>query len=294
MNRPLIKKVLVPVDFSETSTIALDHAVKIASVYSAEIVMIHVDEVSGLSTTLKKMVFNSSSEVKVLAEEVDNRLMKLTNRYKDWDVTISSVKATGKIYKAIVETAEEMEIGLIVMGTHGTNGIESFVAGSNTFKVVSSAPCPVISVHADSGTSDYKRIVLPIDTSKQTREKVDYAIKLAITFDATIHVLGVSLAKNDDTVLFKLNKLVEQVVKFIEDEGITCVSEIKSGENITKLTLKHAHEINADLILIMTEQEPHITGLFMGPYAQQMINTSHIPVMSVRPVEQDYSMVTPY
>ena len=54
-------------------------------------------------------------------------------------------------------------------------------------------------------------------------------------------------------------------------------------KNVTTTTLEYADEVDADMIVIMTEQESNLTSLFLGTYAQQMINESRVPVLTVRP-----------
>mgnify|MGYP001204077176 FL=1 len=76
---------------------------------------------------------------------------------------------------------------------------------------------------------------------------------------------------------------LKQVEDYITKHGISHTTEIMKGENIANLTLKHAESLNADLIVIMTEQEDELTGLLMGTFAQQVVNHSKIPVMTVKP-----------
>ena len=73
--------------------------------------------------------------------------------------------------------------------------------------------------------------------------------------------------------------------EYLTKRDIKFSSELVYGENIATTTLKYGEKINADLIVIMTEQEDNLTGIFLGPYAQQVVNHSKIPVMSIKPME---------
>ena len=64
------------------------------------------------------------------------------------------------------------------------------------------------------------------------------------------------------------------------------------GDDRAKMTLKLAGETDADLIIIMTEQEASIAGLLLGTYATKVVNQSKIPVMTVRPAEIDPDRIT--
>ncbi len=64
------------------------------------------------------------------------------------------------------------------------------------------------------------------------------------------------------------------------------------GDNLAKLTMQAAEERDADLLIIMTEQEPSLTGFFLGTFATQVVNHSKIPVMSVHPNAADPDKIT--
>ena len=76
------------------------------------------------------------------------------------------------------------------MGTHGANGIGEFFIGSNAHKTVTLAPCPVITVQGNSKKLGFRKIILPIDDSIHSRQKVNYAITIAKKYAAKIDILG--------------------------------------------------------------------------------------------------------
>jgi nucleotide-binding universal stress UspA family protein len=133
-------------------------------------------------------------------------------------------------------------------------------------------------------SNEFKKIVVPIDTSFESRQKVPVAIRLAKQFDSTLHLLGVSVG-NDKEAEHKVNAYIRQSKHTIEEAGIKYVMEKRLGGNVTDLTIDYAKSIDADLILCMTEQEPQLGSFFLGKFAQQMVNHSTVPVMSLMPRE---------
>jgi nucleotide-binding universal stress UspA family protein len=103
-------------------------------------------------------------------------------------------------------------------------------------------------------------------------------------FNSEIHILSLY-----STPLKSVHKRVDnyalQVKQYLDEHKIKYVSEIKESDNITRSTLDYSESVDAGLIVIMTEQETTTANLFLGPYAQQMINHSTIPVLSVRSKE---------
>ncbi len=289
-----IKNILVPIDFSPASLVALEHAKYVAKETKAVLNLLHVHETPNFSSSLKKLLFKSDDDQQIVENSVDQDLKEIAAGLpSDLAHNVMIRKASSKIYKEIIEAAREIRADLILIGTHGSTITDSFVGGSNTFRVACLSQCPVISVHSDSGNRGIKNIVLPLDNSRETREKVDDAIAIAKLFKSTIHLTTVSVS-HDEVVKNRLMRVTEQVKNYIEEDKIEVITNYFVGENITELTLRYANKISADLIVIMTEQESNFSGIFMGPTSQQMINHSYIPVMSIRPKDTDGAAVAPY
>jgi len=129
-------------------------------------------------------------------------------------------------------------------------------------------------------------IILPLDLTKETREKVNHAIFFAKLFNARVHIVSVITTSNDE-LLKKLNAQMQQVVKFMRSNDVDCswnVIRSESGaEQISAKLLDYAASKNADLIIIMIQQEMEITEYFIGSTASEIIATSEIPILSVLP-----------
>jgi nucleotide-binding universal stress UspA family protein len=185
----------------------------------------------------------------------------------------------GKVFREITNLAENYENALIVLSTHGRSGFEEFFIGGNAYKITSHSKNPVITIRGSKISSNIDKMVLPLDITFQTREKVPYTVKLAKLFHSEIHVLGIRLS-NIKSIEKKLHQYVQQVVSYIDDQKIPYTFEHLQGDNLTDITLDYSRSVNADLISIMTEQEKSVSNLLLGSYAHQMINKAFIPVLS--------------
>lgn len=279
-----IEKILLPVDFSETAMIAIEHAAFTAQVFKAELVLLHVVEKhwEKFSIVAPELRVDAPSD---LINAIEKRLEDTASNIRaKYGVKSTCITADGNIFSEIISVAKEHNVDLLVMGTHGTSGIVEFFVGSNTYKVVTEAVCPVISVRAHAKKVGFQEIVLPIDDSMHSRQKVNHAIVMAKHFAAKIHILG--LADSDDqSELKKFDIKLNQVADLLKKSDIPFSCKTINGGNQSKNTYDYAKSINADLIIIMTDQEEAITGRLLGTYAQQIINHSKIPVMSIRPEE---------
>jgi nucleotide-binding universal stress UspA family protein len=131
---------------------------------------------------------------------------------------------------------------------------------------------------------------LPLDLTKQTREKVSKAIELSKLFNgAAVRVVSV-LFTTDEFLVNRLTRQLGQVKTFLEKEGVECTAEIiksiKNKESLAQNILEYANQVDGDLIMIMTQQETDFIKYFIGSAAQEIIHHSTIPVMSITPIER--------
>ena len=70
------------------------------------------------------------------------------------------------------------------------------------------------------------------------------------------------------------------------------VRKVIKADNIAKEAMKYAEEVNADLLAIMTDHESNLTGMFMGAFAQQIVNHSSVPVLSIKPIKGAFNYPT--
>lgn len=271
--------IIVAIDFSVCSVNALRHAVTIAAKAQSRVIMVHVLKGTGNPPVIYKYADPMDQATKLLEELVE----EFKDRLPEGNLVFRI--RNGKVYREVVEEARENDASLIVAGTHGSSGFEEFWIGSNAYRMVASAPCPVITIReAVRIDYDLKRIVLPIDTSIDTRQKVTYAVKLAKIFDAEIHILTL-LEGTVREVHFTANAYAKQVAEIIEKANVPYVLTSVKSKNNSDSILTYASKVEANLIVIMTDQEPRAINLLLGQYAQQLINLSSIPVMSVPPKE---------
>ncbi|MBA3705903.1 MAG: universal stress protein, partial [Bacteroidetes bacterium] len=101
----------------------------------------------------------------------------------------------------------------------------------------------------------------------------------------------------DEFVVNRLTRQLGQVKTFLEKEGVECTAEIIKGikgeETLADNILEYAVKVEGDIIMIMTQQEVDFTKYFIGSSAQEMINHSKIPVLSIRPQPKKDTTVFP-
>ena len=275
--------ILVPVDFSEQSLIALSQSYNLARLTRAEVTLIHVID-DGELTSLSFFLTAKKENKKALEKSVNEKLAKVADdaSKKSSGVKINTMVAYGKIYEEINKAAKKLKCNFVVMGTNGSTGIKRFI-GSNALRVIRDAPCPVITIKGKKHRYGCKLILLPLDLTKETRQKVNKAVDLANHFGAAIRIVSV-ITTDDEFILNKLRRQMSQVKNFIDERDIVCTTEMINGDDVPESIMTYATKINADLIMIMTQdREINWTERFIGSAAQEVINGTDIPVLTIHP-----------
>lgn len=142
-----IKKILCPVDFSESSDHAMRYALAFSETYQAELIFVHVMDYATLDMPDYPSVIEFSANIIEQMKEIfEKRLEELTEIEKKEYENISSRLVSGTPFYEIINLAKEEKVDLIVIGTHGRTGLAHVLMGSVAEKVVRKAPCPVLTV----------------------------------------------------------------------------------------------------------------------------------------------------
>jgi len=280
-----ISHMLVPVDYSDKSVYGLQLAAKLNKNLKGKITVINV--LKGVDTIWSD--FFSPVERDAHLERLRIHLGQFASRYIDGPVECLVEK--GKLCDTIMETAEKLGVTLIVMGTSRADNIKKHIIGTNALRIVSEAKCPVITTKSAPQGIDIKRLILPLDISKETREKAVDAVQLAKKLGANIQVVS-AYTFDDDLIYARLSAQLDQVVNFIKEHGIVCSRKILKVNDRAEAVLKFIDENNGDMVVITTHQQLEVVHSFMGSFAKSMISQAKVPVMSIVPKIKHYLELT--
>lgn len=289
------KKILVPLDFSETSMNAVRHACFLAQLTKGDVLLTHIIPKNHEAFSVIQPELKISMDMNNASSAIENKLNLLCKElHKEFGINIQSVVSIGNISREIIRICSEENCGMIIMGTQGYSALEMLFIGSNTIKVLGDSDVPVMSVRKPANKNGYKNIILPIDESSHSRQKVGIAIEIAKEFGARLHVLGFS--EGEDTSFHdKLVNIYSQIDKLAVQKNVTTIHKtLVSPDNNVNATLAYTSDVNGDLIVIMSDQNKELSGLFLGAYSSQLINSAEVPVLTLNPVQQgEISYSTP-
>ncbi len=268
-----MKNLIVPIDFSKESLNGLELAMLFTKKQNTNIQMVYVQK--------KSSDYNSPGyfeEERAYAEKKFKEIVELYKPRLENGSKLSYIIKVGRIYREVVNQVESYQKALVVASTHGGSGFEEFFIGSNAYKIISATHCPVLTIRKTKCPEDIKKIVIPIDITVDTRQKVPFTVELASLFGAEIHVITISSSKGKK-LLDRLAAYGRQVEKYIKAKDIPYRIKSLYGDNIVDLIVVYANSIDADLISVMKEQPRSLS--FLGNFSQQILNRATTPVLTI-------------
>lgn len=302
-----IRRILCPIDFSDYSRRALDHAVAIARWYDSTITVLHVFS----TVPVAAYAPGPPGFTPIVLTRADrDQLLVSMKRFIEAEsapgIAVEPIIREGNAAGEILNQAAAMNADLLVMGTHGRSGFDRLVLGSVTEKVLRKASCPVLTVprrlpDAVPATPVlFKQILCPVDFSDCSMHALNYAMSLAQEADAHLTVLHViayeledkldmsrainerlSLAdfrrRREDTIRQRLKEAVpDTVATYCSVE--TMVSSGKPGREILRI----AAEKQSDLIVIGVSGRGAADLMFFGSTTNHVVREATCPVLTLR------------
>jgi nucleotide-binding universal stress UspA family protein len=276
--------ILIPIDFSEQSLQAIKYAQVISSNIDTLIHFIYVVEGTDQNHT------NSADQQdefikKNIKLKFENILGTIDNGPEITDYKLFIER--GKVYDRILETAARVNAKLLIMGCNSAGDYKNRFLGSNSLRIMRSCPVPVLSSNQHSQLLRFKKIILPVDLSKESKDKLYKAIAIA-KLDPNIILNIISIVFDADEFLInRLGQQLVQVKSIIEKSKVKYTAEIiKSSlgyESLGEIIADYSKKIEGDVIMLMTQQEISHTPYFVSSLAQEVINISEVPVITVAP-----------
>lgn len=257
---------LIPIDFTEQSVLAVKQAYNLAKYTHSKIVLLHAYEKAG--------------------EEKYDELKALTKQTEtESGVPTEFMNVKGNIYTEVPKVAQEIGATLVMAGIESHMSAKNII-GSSASKMIRECECPVITIRGKEHRDGCENILLPLDLSRESREKVDVAVQFAHYFGASIRILAV-FSLSDAAYENQLLAYSHQVKQYIKGKGISCSNKSIASDSLADTIVEYANKIEADLIIIMNKPNLSIKEFFSGTEAQKVVDVSNLPVMTINPTKKE-------
>ncbi|GLB53267.1 universal stress protein UspA [Neptunitalea chrysea] len=272
-----MNKIIVPVDFSEHSEFALYTASVLAKKTNTEIEIVHMLELS-------EALLNKSEGQQQLESIYYLRLAeKKFEEFLDKDYLkgfkITPVIKHFKVFSELAEMAKEDD--LIIMGSHGSSGVEEFFMGSNTEKVVRTSDAPVLVIKNKVADLDFETVVFACDLKEENVAAYNKAQKIFNAIGAKVQLLYVNLPNDYFMSTHEIKELTENFLAKAAKEPDFPVAYY-SDYTVEDGVINYSNTISADLIAIPTHGRTGMSHFFNGSIGEDIANHSTLPVVTFK------------
>ncbi|UKM63547.1 universal stress protein [Flavobacteriaceae bacterium GSB9] len=276
-----MKTIIVPIDFSEHSEYALKTAAKLAKKFDAEVLALHMLEMSDIMLSASDGMQNQKAMFFLqLAEKKFKDFLK-----KDYlkDVRIKPIIKHFKVFSEVNDVALKNNADLIIMGSQGASGIKEFFVGSNTERVVRHAEIPVLVVKNSVADINFDEVVFACNFAEETIESYLRACRFFRKLKSKVNLVYVNLPNERFKSSTEIEKLVvnfftkaERSLEKMNDVNYVSDYTVESG------VLSFANKIGADIVAISTHGRKGLAHFFEGSVSEDVANHATLPVMTFK------------
>lgn len=278
-----MKKIIVPIDFSEYSEYALNTAAILAKKYDADILALHMLELSTVHAYGKETEGDHMAKAVFYLKLAEKRFDEFLNKDYLNGIGITRIVRHFKVFSELGEVAAENNADLIVMGSKGASGLNEFFIGSNTEKVVRYSDIPVLVIKNKPVNWEVKNIVFATDFSEDAIPSFLTATKILDPLEARVQLLHVNVPgegfKSTDEQENAVENFLQQAEGNLKRLGDVHYIADKSVENGI---LKYATKINADMVAITTHGRTGLARFFEGSISEDLANHANFPIMTFK------------
>jgi nucleotide-binding universal stress UspA family protein len=279
-----MKKILVPIDFSPNAKNALRIAAEIAAKNGATIELLHTNVAAIYAMPLSEYASTTVYAEDQGYDETASRLLERVKHELFENPSFAKLKVDtrveeGYLHSCIRNVAEEDAVDLVVMGTKGVTGVNEFLVGSNTEKVIRTAPCPVLAVPENTRNFALKTVLLPSTLRDDQKGIFRYLAAWQKIFGFNVKVLYLNNPSGfptDGSAEAEKNRLAE-AAGLAKTEVIMSMRSFFEDDAI----LSMAEQYDADMIAMATHQRHGLSHVLFGSVTEDTVNHSTIPVLAV-------------
>ncbi|MCG2460240.1 universal stress protein [Flavobacteriaceae bacterium F89] len=272
-----MKTIIVPVDFSEQSENALKVAVTLSQKHGAKIFALHMLELSeALITSPEGM---QQEQALFLIKLAEKRFKDLLEKPYLKGVKITPIIKHFKVFSEVNHIALEHRADLVVMGSHGTDGLEEIFIGSNAEKVVRNSEVPVLVIKDYKENFEIKRIVFACDFMDENLGPFKKAMDFADSVGSELQLVYINIPGNE---FLSTQDAYRRISSFLQKAKVGKEVKIYNDYSVEEGVMNYGEHCNADVISIPTHGRKGLSRFFRGSLGENIANRSKLPVLTFK------------
>jgi len=286
----MFDRLLFPTDGSDGAAAVFDHVLDVAAAHDATVHVLNVAD-----TTRESVTQLQGRVVDTLEQAGAETVREAATRASDRGVPTVTEVLQGEPYRTIVDYAETYDIDLVIMPTHGRRGLERFLLGSTTERVVRRSEVPVLTIRPDEDVTvryPYRNVLIPTDGSDPANAALDVGLDVAGAADAAVHLLsvvdvtslGVDVRADIQTATLEesAHEIVDTAAERATADGIDPTTAVEFGGSVPRVVRSYVAANDVDLVVVGTHGRTGFDRYVLGSVAEGLVRTAPVPVLTVR------------
>ena len=286
----MFDKLLFPTDGSDGAAAVFDHVLALADAHDATVHVVNVAD-----TTRESITTVRGRVVDALEQAGAETVQQAATRASERGVPTVTEVLQGEPYRTIVDYADTYDIDLVVMPTHGRRGLERFLLGSTTERVVRRAEVPVLTIRPDDDVTvryPYRTVLVPTDGSDPAAAALDVGIDVATVAAAAVHLLsvvdvtslGVDVRADIQAAALEegAHDVVDAAAERANAAGIDSTTAVEFGGSVPAVVRSYITDNDVDLVVVGTHGRTGFDRYVLGSVAEALVRTAPVPVLTVR------------
>lgn len=285
-------RILFPTDGSEAADEVLEHVLDLAVGVEATLYVLNVAD-----TNRDSVATIEGQVVDVLVDEGEEIVDAAADRARERGVNVETEVLQGDPYRTIVDYADTRDVGLIAMPARGRRGLDRFLLGSVTERVIRQSDVPVLTIRPDDDVdlrTPYRNVLVPTDGSESANAALAAGIGVASASGGALHLLhvveesgfGLGFGADDEAVEAEANETLETAAQTATEESIESVTTAIERGSVHEEILAYVGDNDVDLVVVGTHGRTNLDRYLLGSVAEKLVRSSPVPVMTVRESEK--------
>jgi nucleotide-binding universal stress UspA family protein len=286
MQQAIIRRILCPVDFSPQSQSVVEHATKVAEIFNAAIVVLNVvDDLAPEYTPYRKSSTDMQLLHRTLEQDSQNRMKLHIQPKLRGTQNVTMLTAFGKPTDMITRISKEQHAGLVMMATRSMGITNQFILGSTTYRVIRTAPCPLMVFSRPEQKFRPVRLLFPTDFSELSQQALPYLSKFAKEYDSDVHIVHYRSTQSNAAKDPKLG--IDAIKRILAINGLKrlFINDDIKGISPGNAILKYAKDNMIDLIVLSAHGAGGYKQFFLGSTAVEVSSRSECPTLVVRKID---------
>ncbi len=279
----MLKKIIVPTDFSACANNAVEYAVQSAKILPAEVIVLHSFDVKGDLYTDYMGVNKEFNQIQL--NEALKNLEMLKNSIKEkTGMDIRTVVSKKPLQKALRDAAEADDISLVIMGSTGAHGIKRMFFGSNTSSTLGNSKVPVMVIPCNYEWKKPEKIVFATNRFEKEKFILDFLFEMADLFMAQIEVVVFSEEENKESLIYaedsrNLYEYGSMISKKYSEKTLSAVH--LAGRDFKQSISDYIDENDIDILAMVKYERGFWEDLFHTSLTKSMSYHTKIALLAI-------------